>query len=163
MTTGKTFPEPRRRRGCIEAPCNVRSVQAETEDGQTETHYSYEWLQIKDTGQALDGQAVLEQSRGKVMTRLNQACNGYIVAHYDLGSQNTLQALYNDPDTSQSTREAIKPAFDWIKGEVLPYYYSKKQSVRQAVDMEALSQVVWDFEQFTSTKPDVTLEGLFAS
>jgi len=81
----------------------------------------------------------------------------YIYGYYDAGTQQTFQALLQMDDVPAESKTLIKSIFPWIQ-VCLVYYYAKKAEVI-AADIPEL--VTWDFTQFDTNKPDVTLSGLF--
>jgi len=82
--------------------------------------------------------------RDAIWRRLEFDMHHYIfVTHdYPQPTQITLQALYSDPDSTAAQRAACKQIFDWIKGVVLKYYYSRKAEILKSADPES---VRWDF------------------
>lgn len=71
----------------------------------------------------------------------------YLVGHYDMGTQATMQARYVSPETPQETKQRIEEAWAWIRTVQL-YYLEKKVAVLAgSVDTK------WDFSQFDTPKP----------
>lgn len=92
-----------------------------------------------------------------IVTILNKDLNDYIYSHYDTGTQQTFQAIYVNPKTSEITKTNLAGVFDWILDKCLVYYYTKKTEILAADEPEL---IVWDFFQFDTTKPNIKLEEL---
>ncbi len=95
--------------------------------------------------------------RDAICRRLESDMHHYIfVTHdYPQPTQITLQALYSDPDSTADQRAACKQIFDWIKGVVLKYYYSRKAEILKSSDPES---VRWDFGAICdAAAPGITL------
>ena len=92
---------------------------------------------------------------------LRQDNNEYIFSNYDIGVQSTLQSIYNDPNTIAGTKAKVKEIWGWIRTtDILPYYYMKKNDIKNITTVDELINITWDFNQFDATKPAHTLESL---
>jgi hypothetical protein len=89
-----------------------------------------------------------------VLIKLNQDVSAYICNHYDIGTQNSLQAVYTNPDTTEANKTLIDNMFAWIKS-CLAYYYTQKTAI---ITSDKPSTVTWDFSQFDASDPDISLE-----
>jgi len=85
--------------------------------------------------------------------KISRAVNAYINAHYDQGTQASFQALYVLPSTSDEDKLALLPVWDWIAA-VMAYYYDRK---REIMESDNPLSVTWDFSQFDSEDPGVSL------
>ena len=99
----------------------------------------------------------LDEKRELIATELNQDVSLYICGHYDMGTQNSIQAIYTNPETSETAKTLIDSMFAWIRDECLTYYYDIKAELFASDEPE---MVTWDFSQFDATKPDVSLSSL---
>ena len=98
----------------------------------------------------------LSDRRALIATALNKDVGAYIYGHYDAGTQQSFQAMIAMDDVPEETKSAIKSIFPWIQ-DCLGYYYGKKAEVWASSTPEL---VVWDFSQFDTTKPDVSLSSI---
>src|SRR5574343_1953347 len=80
--------------------------------------------ELTEGAQTLEAQATMEGH----LTRINREVNQFILARYDLGTQQSLASVYNDPDTPAEIRGMVKPMKAWIIG-VLAHYYQVKEWV----------------------------------
>lgn len=158
LTYADQAPIVKKLQGAVLVPCNVREQTYTDEDGTQKTHFVYRLL--RHQGPKIPD---LEELRTILMTQLNQDNQAYIYSHYDQGTQASFQAIYTDPGSSQATKDSLTPVLQWIRDQVLAYYYQKKNELRLAQDQATLSGILWDFQQFDQTKPAVTLEGLLGS
>jgi len=91
-----------------------------------------------------------------LLIKLNQAVSDYICSHYDIGTQNSIQAVYTNPDTTEAIKTQIDTMFAWIKS-CLAYYYTQKAAI---ITSDKPGEVIWDFTQFDASDPHVSLEAL---
>lgn len=122
--------------------------------------------------QRADDAGVVETERERLLLEMNQEWSVFVVGRYDLGTQSTFHALYNDPsgaagreltqEEEDQLKGSIKSVFDWVR-EGLIYYYQHKQALQQAADLTELYAVSWDFSSLIATDPGVTLEDIFVS
>lgn len=102
----------------------------------------------------------IENKNILIATALNNDLNAYICSYYDMGTQQTFQAIYANPGTSETVKTNLSSLFSWILDECLVYYYTKRTEILASDEPEL---IVWDFSQFDNTKPDITLFGLVTS
>lgn len=100
-----------------------------------------------------------EDVASAIAGRLCQEVNAYINSHYDAGTQQTLQALMVMDTLPQAVKDDILTIWPWIQS-ALAYYYGKKAEILGAADPKIIT---WDFSQFDTTKPGVTLNGIMAA
>jgi hypothetical protein len=98
----------------------------------------------------------LDDKRSVVATALNQAIGYYINSYYDAGTQQTFQSMLQMDTVPDEVKTLIKTIYPWIQ-MCLVYYYNKKVEVLTS-DIPEI--VTWDFTQFDTSKPDVSLGGL---
>lgn len=96
--------------------------------------------------------------RDAIKVKLNQEVNAYICAHYDLGTQASMQAIYIMPTTPIAAKDLLLTVWSWVQS-VLTYYYSKKAGLTVAEDPAIIT---WSFSQFDTTDPEVSLQSLIA-
>ena len=104
---------------------------------------------------------------------LKTDCNKYILLHYSYAEQNTFKTKfsqiideltnnYNNYTSEQITqlqtaKSRLLEVQKWIES-ILNYYYSKLDEIKNAADLATLDTIAWDFSQFDSTDPQVTIE-----
>jgi hypothetical protein len=71
----------------------------------------------------------------------------YIMGHYDLGTQGTIQMAYTNEDSSPELKAKAKAVGDWIL--TVQAYYKEKKLALLGGDLST----TWDFQQFDTTKP----------
>jgi hypothetical protein len=103
----------------------------------------------------LDHQPSDDDVRTAIATQLRKDVGAYIYSHYDAGTQSSLNGLLAKRSTSDAIRDAIDTVVTWIE-TVLGYYYGKKAAIYAAANPET---VVWEFNQFDGSDPNVTLSG----
>jgi hypothetical protein len=85
--------------------------------------------------------------------QMNKDVQNYIYSKYDQGTQASLQALHSDSSSPPELKQAIESMWAWIRS-VMQYYYQRKAEILSG-------QVVkWDFTQFDSTDPGISLGAL---
>lgn len=103
-----------------------------------------------------------ETMRENQLRKLEMALHQYIFVSsgYPVPTQTTLQAIYSDPDSTSSAKNACKEIFDWIKNPVLLYYYGRKTEINNS---ESPGDVDWDFDVTCSaSNPGHTLSDILA-
>jgi hypothetical protein len=83
----------------------------------------------------------------EVFTALKTDFVNYIMGHYDLGTQGTIQMAYMNEDSSLELKAKAKAVGDWILS-VQAYYKAKKLLV-----LAGGVETEWDFSGFDATKP----------
>lgn len=76
-TYSKTKPQLRRLHGKIIYPVGIEEVEVKTEDGNTETHYNYYKLQLKDYGDDLSDKTAFSKNRYAELRRKSPVPYGY--------------------------------------------------------------------------------------
>lgn len=107
----------------------------------------------------LDHQPTDDDVRTAIAAQLNAEVGAYVYAHYDAGTQGTLQALMTMDTVPQAVKDDILTIWPWIQS-ALAYYYEKKAEILSADDPKIIT---WDFAQFDASKPNVTLAGIMAA
>jgi hypothetical protein len=100
----------------------------------------------------------LDGKRSVIATTLNQAIGYYINKYYDAGTQQTFQSMLQMDTVPDEVKTLIKTIYPWIQ-LCLVYYYNKKVEVLTS-DIPEI--VTWDFVQFDTSKPDVSLGALMS-
>ena len=155
-TESKEKPVINKLQGKILIPYCIEQKTRINEDNQTETYYQYNLLKLP-----LDVDTSLQALKAKIKAELKKQNDEYIYNKYAPGTQQTMQALYADSNTSSEHKALIISVWDWIrKTDVLPYYYSKKTEIENATSVNTLLDIVWDFSQFDVTDPKVKLRDL---
>ena len=90
------------------------------------------------------------------LTKINQDVNTYIYNYYDPGTQDSFNGLQARRSTSDAVKDIIDSVYDWIQ-IIMTYYYSKKVEI---IASDEPGLITWDFSQFDTTKPDVSLSDL---
>lgn len=98
----------------------------------------------------------------RALVDLNNELNSYIAAYYDQGTQSSFQAIYISPQATDSLKLQIESVWVWIQS-VVSYYYTCKEGVSSCLTEAEVTAYTWDFTQFDSSKPDVNLQGIYAS
>ncbi len=151
-TESKEKPVISKLQGKILIPYNIEQ-KTRIENNQTEEYYQYSLLKL-----SFDSDISSQALKAKVKAELKKQNDEYIYSKYSPGTQQTMQALYADSNTTTEHKALIISVWDWIrKTDVLPYYYSKKVEIENATSVEALLDIVWDFSQFNTTDPKVEL------
>ena len=99
---------------------------------------------------------ILEERRNLITKELNKDVGTYINNHYDPGTQQTFQAMISMDNIPEEIKTSIKTIFPWIQS-CLGYYYTKKSVILSSNNPEL---IIWDFTQFDTTKPDISLGSL---
>jgi len=115
----------------------------------------------------------LDKVKERKIASLDKSCNEYILKHYQYSRQNTFKAKYvqivdeltnnsssytTDQITNLETaKNRLNEVLQWIE-TVLDYYYSKLDEIKNATDIDTVNTITWDFSQFDSTDPQVTIE-----
>ncbi len=155
-TESKECPVIKKLQGKILVPCNIEQKTRLNPEDQEETYYQYNTLRLQ-----IDTDTSLDNLKTVIKTELREQNDAYIYSKYKAGTQQSMQGIFADPETTEEAKNLIKTVWDWIrKTDVLPYYYSKKMEIENAADVEVLLTVVWDFSQFDTTNPDVKLSDL---
>ena len=139
--------------GILSIPYNILEI--ESEDG---IQYSYDTISQNVT-HGISQERILEISKETLVNVLNANLQTYILSYYDIGTQIQFHSIYQRVE-SEKIKDRIKSVGSWVDS-VLAYYYSKKTEILSAQDEKALIAISWDYYTFNSTKPDVSLGGLF--
>jgi len=91
-----------------------------------------------------------------LLETINAEVNEYISRVYDIGTQNSLNAIYTKRSTPDSVRDLLDPIWEWIES-ILQYYYERKLTINKGIDLE---NITWDFSKFDVTIPSITLGDL---
>ena len=103
----------------------------------------------------------LETVKQSMLDRINRDVNEYISSYYDAGTQQSFTGLYSKRDTPDALRDYIDPVWAWITG-IMTYYYARKSAILAADNVLDCREIDWDFEAFTASKPDVSLQSILA-
>ncbi len=117
--------------------------------------------------------ADINREKERKIDQLDKDCNQYILKHYSYGRQNTFKAKYlqivdelsfnsanytqTEIDTMNQAKARILAVNSWIDS-VLDYYYTTLNSIKNATTVADVQAIAWDFSQFDSTDPLVTIE-----
>ena len=154
-TESKESPKIEKLQGQTLIPCCIEQ-KIRTNDDQEETYYQYDILK-----KPIDTNTTLTNLKSIIETELRTQNDAYIYSGYKAGTQQSMQAIFADPDTAEATKTLIKSVWSWIRTTgVLPYYYTKKLEIGNAGDTDVLLSICWDFSQFDATDPDVKLSDL---
>ena len=154
-TESKEIPGIKKLQGQVLIPCCIEQ-KTRTNDDQEETYYQYDILK-----KPLDTNTTLTNLKSIIETELRTQNDAYIYSRYKAGTQQSMQAIFADPDTTEEVKTLIKSVWNWIrKTGVLPYYYGKKVEIESAASVDALLSIFWDFSQFDATDPNVKLSDL---
>lgn len=93
----------------------------------------------------------------KRLNEISIQIENYIYNHYKSGTQKSLLKLISTGNDSQ--KQAVTEIFNWIDS-VMAYYYSKKDSIRNATSIADIYTEI-DFSSFDSSKPPYTLEDIY--
>ena len=102
---------------------------------------------------------VFKMLKTERIKEIEQVPKEYIYRFYDAGVQQTLTALYVDPATSETKKELIQSIWNWINF-VMSNYYKKKKSIEQAFNIGELYRIDTSLDEFTDSKPDVSLRDI---
>jgi len=138
-------------RGQIIFRYNHKQLERENDFGEVETYWQCSYV-------LLPKKTDISSHRTMISGALNQEVNTYINSHYDQGTQSSFNGIYAKRDTPDTVKDDLDLVWAWI-ATVMGYYYQKKNDI---LTLEAFDEVTWDFSQFDSTKPDVTLAGIMA-
>jgi len=157
-TEATTQPTWKKINNVVHMPYNCSQKDVTHEDGTTQTIYEY--FVFKETFCGYS-ETSLEHWKSSVINMLRQDNSEYILSNYDMGAQSTLQSILNDTKTIAGTKKKVKEIWSWIRTtDVLPYYYMKKNDIKNITTVDELINITWDFNQFDATKPAHTLESL---
>ena len=99
------------------------------------------------------------RNKADILNKINIEVNSYIDRYYDTGTQQSFTAIYAQQNTPTALKNYLDPVLVWISS-IMTYYYGKKTSISGATTEAALTAIIWDFETFDTTKPDVSLQAL---
>jgi len=154
-TESKESPKIEKLQGQTLIPCCIEQ-KTRTNNEQAETYYQYSVIKMP-----LDTNTSFTNLKKLIVTELMTHNDAYIYSKYKSGTQQSMQAIFADPDTTEGVKTLIKSVWNWIrKTGVLPYYYGKKVQIGNAGGTDVLLSICWDFSQFDATDPDVKLSDL---
>jgi hypothetical protein len=102
----------------------------------------------------------LDEVRDEMFDKLRESTRAYILSHYDIEEQSSLQLLRGDAraDGMQNRFNYIQKIVDWCN-TVIGYHYQLKGQMYAARDLDELLSVQQDYSQFTPEDPLVTIYG----
>ena len=106
-----------------------------------------------------DSKVLVEAYTVEKLKQLKKDLNEYILSNYDLETQHTLTALYLNPITTPLEKQLILKIWDWIN-LVLSNYYKLKQMIKTTKDANIIRDIQLPTEEWTSKKPNITLEDI---
>lgn len=106
-------------------------------------------------------------TRSDYLQALNQSLHDYLIKRgYDEGSQLSFQAIYIDlqefsqlSESQMYAKNRIRQAWDFVRGVVLPWYYTRKTELEIIEDFTAYT---WDFHELDSMDPGVSLREILS-
>lgn len=89
-------------------------------------------------------------------TEFDEATKAYILDHYDIERQSSLQLIRNDArwDSLTNRYNYVTQAVTWINS-ILEYHFGKLSEIEAATTVEELIAIDWDLSQFDATDPVV--------
>jgi hypothetical protein len=142
MPESKQIPEIKRLQGGIILPYKVQQTTRMNEDDVQETFYKFN--RIKLDQQLLPS---LSEAAQHIWRQLQIDLHNYIYAHYDQGSQSTIQ-MYTQKADRQGRSDIVAECdkvMNWID-TCLAYYYNKKNNIHAAADETSLISITWNFK-----------------
>jgi len=95
----------------------------------------------------------LDELKQQKLRQLKKELQNFIYSHYDQGTQASFIALYQQAKEQNNTvvLTQIQKVWDWINS-VLSYYYSKKESIKNATTQDELDNITWDWSTREETE-----------
>ena len=157
-TYSDDYPVIIKENGQLKVPYAVEGIKVDSEDAPS-IQYRYKTINVNVSRGLSNKKRILETAKDVIAKELNNNLQAYILGYYDIGTQIQFHSIYQRVK-SEKIKDRIKSVGSWVDS-VLAYYYSKKTEILSAQDEKALIAISWDYYTFNSTKPDVSLGGLF--
>ncbi|MEM4385834.1 MAG: hypothetical protein QXD03_04740 [Candidatus Anstonellales archaeon] len=104
---------------------------------------------------------ILDRMKLEKMDALDIYHTEYIFSRYPMTRQISfiiLSMVYGQ--IKPEIMGTVMQVFSWIFTMIMPYYYQKLNSIKNATTINELSGITWDYTQFDQYDPKITVEQL---